>query len=116
MARRRGRRWVTWIALDIFNQLSGPIPASIGNMTEVQLFTIAGSAGGSAGDKMSGVIPEEICKLSKMFIFHAGSNRFTGAPACMCQLPWSSCDLSGNPLQCSQTAPCLKSVCNAQCT
>eukprot|EP00038_Savillea_parva_P003440 m.125753 g.125753 ORF g.125753 m.125753 type:complete len:291 (+) comp11176_c4_seq1:76-948(+) len=113
-------KWVTWVALDIFNMLRGPIPKSIGNMTKMQLFTVAGSLGpGSEGDKLSGVIPDEICNLTSMLIFHGGGNRFTGAPACMCDFPWQSgggCDLSHNPLECDKTASCLKHVCNAACT
>ena len=107
---------VSWIALDIFNSLTGTIPASIGKMTDVTLFTIAGSAGGTAGDKFSGMIPSGICSLTNMFIFHAGSNRFTGVPDCFCDLTISNCDLSGNPLQCSQTPDCAKTICGATCT
>eukprot|EP00295_Goniomonas_pacifica_P047535 CAMPEP_0175916486 /NCGR_PEP_ID=MMETSP0108-20121206/10872_1 /TAXON_ID=195067 ORGANISM="Goniomonas pacifica, Strain CCMP1869" /NCGR_SAMPLE_ID=MMETSP0108 /ASSEMBLY_ACC=CAM_ASM_000204 /LENGTH=212 /DNA_ID=CAMNT_0017239041 /DNA_START=15 /DNA_END=653 /DNA_ORIENTATION=- len=97
-----------WIALDIFNQLSGPMPQSVSKLTEVTLFTIAGSFGSSAGDKFSGPIPQGICNMKKLEVLHFGANRFTSVPACdvWCNIP--NCDLGHNPLkgtipQCAQT-------------
>eukprot|EP01006_Ploeotia_vitrea_P022278 TRINITY_DN54681_c0_g1_i1.p2 TRINITY_DN54681_c0_g1~~TRINITY_DN54681_c0_g1_i1.p2 ORF type:complete len:198 (-),score=7.03 TRINITY_DN54681_c0_g1_i1:362-955(-) len=103
------------LALDIFNQLRGPLPENIGQMRDVILFTIAGSGPGTPGDKFSGPIPKGICQLTSMSIMHFGDNAFTSIPECFCNHVPANCALGGNNFKCP-IPDCAKTKCGATCT
>lgn len=102
---------VTVASLDCFNSIGGTLPASIGSMTKCFCFTMA-------SDKLSGTIPSSICDMSALSILHLGGESLTTPlPSCMGSLvnQMSSCGLETEAFKCPLPS-WATSKCDATCT
>jgi Leucine-rich repeat (LRR) protein len=73
------------------NELEGPIPMNIGNLTEVTHLSFA-------RNRLSGAIPDTISKLSKLRSFSAYENRLNGSIPAMASSKLTLLNLASNNL------------------
>ena len=102
-----------------FNNLSGVVPSSIGNLTHLQDLDME-------YNQLSGQLPDSFDNLKAMVQLGLGGNSFTGPlPTSICSVVSSvtnqgsldtpACDLSGSAFTCPLPCPELASKCGAVC-
>ncbi|CAL4925356.1 unnamed protein product [Urochloa decumbens] len=100
-----GLGWLPLLKLDLSrNMLSGQIPLTLGNATEMLLLDLS-------GNRLGGGVPVELTGLAHMWHLNLSSNNLTGrAPALLGKMAsLQELDLSGNPGLCGDIAgldPC----------
>ena len=94
-----------------FNNLTGPMPASVGSLSELEDFDVEYNS-------MTGQLPRSILNLTGLVEIGLGGNQFDGElPSGMCGLPalrGPACDLSHNNFSCPLPA-CARDNCKAVC-
>lgn len=100
---------LTVASLDCFNAIGGTLPATIGNLKKTFVFTMA-------SDKLTGSIPKEVCDMSALSILHLGGNPLTNPiPECLGSMSMSSCGLEDCAFKCPLPS-WAASKCDATCT